>query len=184
MANQYSDFYSSLAQPQATRESNYRGEATRHAGSVQVGVFRMVFDLAPDDFGIGDILRIVTFPSGTRIGHIYVTTPADAATAIAADLGLYRAEGRWGGALLDADLFAAALALDGAVARVDQFTQSTNLGNEHRWRPLWFLADLGTPVYTADPFEEWDIAWTATAAVATADATCTVEIWYQLPYGD
>lgn len=182
MANQYSDFYTSQTQPQTSVEASYRSPQALAGGVLRVGIYRMVFDLAPDDFGIGDVMRICTLPSGARIGQIYVTSDG-ASTALTADLGLYKAA-RHGGAVIDADLFASALALNSGVTRTDELLEAATLAAADRWKPLWAMADLGAGTYTTDPMEDWDLAWTATAAVATADETTVVEVQYILPHGD
>lgn len=125
----------------------------------------------------GDELRLMQFKSGDRVFSILVTAAGDS-TTYAADLGLYKSGARHDGAVIDADLFGSALAMASGVARVDEFTQATTLGNADRGKTLWELAAIGAAAYTSDPLEDWDLVLTSTATGTAAVEDIVVEVEY------
>lgn len=128
---------------------------------------------------IGSELRMMQIRSSDRIGEIFVSSDGGA-TAFAADLGLYKvgSSDAHDGAVIDAELFASALALSTAIARVDQFKEATTLDDEDRWKTAWELAAVGAASYTEDPQEDWDIVLTVTTALTVALNEVVVEITY------
>ena len=178
MATQWSDHFAA-AQPGLTRDSERRAGAGIGHGRVRYKRANVTLDLAPDDFAIGDVARLMTFKSSDRLFELFVSADG-ASTALTADLGLYQAgvSGAHDGAVIDADLFASALALNGAVARVDEFEEATTLTEFHRGLTLWEIAAIGEAAYTVDPFLDFDLAFTCTADILTADENVVVEAFY------
>lgn len=115
----------------------------------------------------GDELRMMRMKSSDRILRISWASDGGS-TTYAADVGLYLAGSNGDGAVVDADLFASALALASGGALTEFFAESTVLTDEDRGLMLWQLADIGAATLTADPKVEYDIVLTSTATGTTA----------------
>jgi len=99
----------------------------------------------------GDTVRFVRVPSNARIDAVLLTT-GDATTAGAINIGVWQTVEN-GGAVVDADLFASALALTGGpFARSDQTFESGEYTYAESCLPLWQVLGL-----TADSNREYDI---------------------------
>lgn len=122
----------------------------------------------------GDIVRLVRVPSNARIDAVLLTT-GDATTAGAIDIGVYQTADN-GGAVVDADLFASALALTGGpFLRSDQTWESGQYTYAESCLPLW--AALGLSV---DPGIEYDIAATVTTTGNGMDTTIVLEVLHSV----
>ncbi len=122
-------------------------------------------------FAIGDVARMCTLKSADRIFAIRVSNNG-ASTLTIVDVGVYATGLAHDGAVVDVNRFASALPVNAAGDRVEAFTEDTLLGTD-RGEELWRLLGLAT-----DPFVTYDIALTATAAVATADELVRMEVDY------
>jgi len=168
MSNQYSDWYAS-AQPGLTVAS----PGFKKAAGVDNKWYKrasIILDLAPTAFTIADIARLMTFKPNDRIVEIFVS--ASGGTAVAADLGIYLAGSAHDGAVVDVDRFASAITLAGTVARTERLIESTNIVDTDRGKMLWELLGLSAQ---PDPWVEYELAFTATATLTTADALVNVE---------
>jgi len=122
----------------------------------------------------GDIVRLVRVPSNARIDAVLLST-GDATTAGAIDIGVYQTADN-GGAVVDADLFASALALTGGpFSRSDQTWESGQYTYAESCLPLW--AALGLSV---DPGVEYDIAATVTTTGNGMDTTIVLEVLHSV----
>jgi hypothetical protein len=120
----------------------------------------------------GDTIRMVRVPSNARIDAVLLTT-GDATTAGAIDIGVYQTVDN-GGAVVDADLFASALALTGGpFTRSDQTWESTQYTYAESCLPLWQVLGL-----TADPAREYDIVATVTTTGDGMGTTMVLEVQY------
>ena len=120
----------------------------------------------------GDIVRVVRVPSNARIDAVFLST-ADATTAGAIDIGVYQTAEN-GGAVVDADLFASALALTGGpFNRSEQTWESTQFTYAESCLPLWEVLGL-----TADSNREYDIAATVTTTGDGMGTTIALEVHY------
>ena len=120
----------------------------------------------------GDIVRVVRVPSNARIDAVLLTT-ADATTAGAVDIGVYQTAAN-GGAVVDADLFASALALTGGpFVRSDQTWESGQYTYAESCLPLWEVLGLAT-----DPNREYDIAATVTTTGDGMGTVFVLEVQY------
>lgn len=124
-----------------------------------------------------DLIRFTTLPAGSRIVDLRISG-GDQAGAGALNLGLHKSL-RHGGAVIDADLFASAVAKN--AARVDAFVESTTLTHSMRGDRLWQLADTGAGTYTEDPQEEWDITGTPSTSFTTTANSFLLEVDYIEP---
>ena len=122
-----------------------------------------------------DLIRMGTVSSGIRIVEMYISGGNEAAAGDI-DIGLHRAEEQNGGTVIDANLFAVAVAKN--AARVDAFDESTTLDDQDRGKPLWDLANTGGGTYTEDPSEVWDITITPGTSHTTTANSYTLEIIY------
>lgn len=122
----------------------------------------------------GDIIRLVRVPSNARIDAVLLTT-GDATTAGAIDIGVYQTADN-GAAVVDADLFASALALTGGpFVRSDQTWESGQYTYAESCLPLWEALGL-----TADPCREYDIAATVTTTGDGMATTMALEVIYAI----
>lgn len=124
----------------------------------------------------GDELRMIRMKSSDRIFRLSWASDGGS-TTYAANLGLYLAGSNADGALVDADLFAAALALATGSVLADVFA-ANNLADEDRGKQLWQLADIGAATLTADPKVEYDIVLTSTATGTTVVETVLLMVEY------
>lgn len=106
-----------------------------------------------DDDSIGSVYRFVRIPSRARVSEILIATDGEG-TGGAGDVGLYHANG---GVAVDADLFAAALAM--ATAN-NALSATPALDPADFTKPLWEVLGL-----SEDPGVEYDVAITFTSAV-------------------
>jgi hypothetical protein len=120
----------------------------------------------------GDIIRLVRVPSNARIDAVLLTT-GDATTGGAIDIGVYQTDDN-GAAVVDADLFAAALALTGGpFNNSDQTWESGEYTTAESCLPLWSVLGL-----SADPNREYDIAATVTTTGNGMATTMALEVQY------
>lgn len=111
-----------------------------------------------------DLLAIALFKPSDRIIDVKFFTDG-AGTNGAMDIGVYsvaKANSSLTLTVIDSDLFASAKATGTAIlhgsATATVFTESGNLTDADRGKPLWKLADLGAGTYTEDPGGIWCIA--------------------------
>ena len=137
------------------------------AGNVRA-VAGYVANAADDD--ATSIFRFARVPSNARVRSVQLTT-GDATTAGAVDIGLYDTAEN-GGAAVDADLFASALALTGGpFVNSEQIAESGVLTVDERIKPLWEVLGL-----TADPQTFYDVALTVTTTFNGAAVGIFVEV--------
>ena len=133
---------------------------------------------------VSDVHRMLRFNSGDIIHRIQLYSNGGA-TAGDADLGLYLADD---GAVIDADLFVSAWALDTATTDTTisnqmfesgQVAAATEYGD-----PLWSIVGRGVGAGATvsaggdDPIEQYDLAFTMTVAATVADTIIGVEVLY------
>lgn len=100
------------------------------------------------------IHRFCRVPSTARISQVLLTT-GDASSAGAINVGIYQTAEN-GGAVVDADLFASALALTGGPFENTDITyESDEYTEAESVKPLWEVLGL-----TSDPNREYDVAAT------------------------
>jgi len=110
---------------------------------------------AADD-SANSIHRFCRVPSNARISQVLLST-GDATTAGAVDIGIYQISSN-GGAVVDADLFASALALTGGpFQNTDVTYESGEYTEAESAKALWEVLGL-----SADPKREYDVAATIT----------------------
>lgn len=120
----------------------------------------------------GDTIRLVRVPSNARIDAVLLTT-ADATTAGNINIGVWQTTGN-GGAVVDADLFASALALTGGpFVRSDQTWESGEYTYAESCKPLWEVLGL-----TTDPCREYDIVAEVSTTFDAAGTTIVLEVQY------
>lgn len=122
----------------------------------------------------GDTIRLVRVPSNARVDAVLLTT-GDATTAGNINIGVWQTEGN-GGAVVDADLFASALALTGGpFTRSDQTWESGEYTYAESCLPLWQALGL-----TSDPNREYDIVAEVSTTFNGAGTTMVLEVLYSV----
>lgn len=117
-----------------------------------------------------DVIYFFTVPSSASPRALKVWSDA-AITSGAGDIGIYRTADD-GGAVVDADLFASALAIGGGLTGADQMFESGIIDEGEVGQPLWQLAAL-----SADPNCYFVVAMTVTTDMG-AGGTLSVELQY------
>ena len=108
------------------------------------------------------IIRLVSIPSNAVVSHVFFQSAAQAAGAM--DVGVYRTNAD-GGAVVDQDFFATAIAVTGAVVLTNVTNESAAAGGytiAKQSMPLWQAAGM-----TSDPKSMLDIACTIVSADVT-----------------
>lgn len=118
---------------------------------------------AADDIGSKYIL--CSIPSNARVAQLLLSN-SSLGTAGAANVGVWQTTEN-GGAVVDADFFASAVALTSAQSNVDITTEANganaSIGKEDMEKPLWEILGL-----SADPKRDYDIV--AQLSTASVDA--------------
>lgn len=123
----------------------------------------------PDQDSIGSTFRLGQIPSNAVIHSLKIFSDDMGSTAAAIDIGIYKNTAD-GGAVVDADFFAAAVSLkDGALNGTEVIHNNTSTGNDiaKAEKPLWQALGLAS-----DPNLMYDVVATATGAVDTAGTLC------------
>jgi len=105
------------------------------------------------------VIRLVSVPSNGIVTDVRFTSGAQAAGAL--DIGVYRTNAD-GGAVVDADFFASAVAVTAASLNVDVLNESTVFTVAKQSQPLWQAAGM-----TSDPKAQLDLALTITTDITT-----------------
>lgn len=122
----------------------------------------------------GDTIRMVRVPSNARVDSVLIST-ADATTAGAVNIGVWQTADN-GGAVVDADLFASALALTGGpFNRSDQTFESGEYTYAEAALPLWQVLGL-----TADSNREYDIVCEVSTTGNGMGTQITLEVQYAI----
>lgn len=116
---------------------------------------------------IGSTYRLARLPSNARVAGIFMT--CDAITSAAADFGLYQTAAN-GGAVVDADAYAAAQTIATAITMLPVNLAFKTRDIANCTKLVW--EDLAL---SADSQRTYDLAATLTAA-ATASGTLSVEV--------
>jgi len=120
----------------------------------------------------GDTIRFVRVPSNARVSEVLLST-GDATTAGAVNIGVWQTANN-GGAVVDADLFASALALTGGpFNNSDQTFESGEYTYAESALPLWSVLGL-----SADPGIEYDIVAQVSTTFNGADTTQVLKVRY------
>lgn len=126
---------------------------------------------------IASVYRFCRVPSNARISRVLLS--CDAITTCAGDVGVYKTA-RDGGAVVDVDFFGSAVSLASALSHSDITHEADPADAGAGWgqadveKPLWQALGL-----TADPYIEYDIAVTLTAAAAAA-GTMSMKVQFVL----
>ncbi len=121
-----------------------------------------------------DTIRLVRVPSNARIDAVLLTT-GDATTAGNINIGVWQTAEN-GGAVVDADLFASALALTGGpFTRSDQTWESGEYTYAESCLPLWEVLGL-----SADPGREYDIVAQVSTTGDGMGTTMVLEVLYSV----
>ena len=132
------------------------------------------------DLASGDIIRLLDLKSSDRLVKLYASMDANWGATTDFDIGLYLKGADNAGAVVDADLFAAAVDWSGEIARVDQFAVG-DLDDWDRGKQMWELVNAVTSsTYSVDPGVVFTVALTASSNNdAAADAVeMLIEAYY------
>jgi len=120
----------------------------------------------------GDTIRMVRVPSNARISEVLLSTD-DATTAGAINIGVWQTVPN-GGLVVDADLFASALALTGGpFQNSDQTFESGQYTFAESGLPLWDVIGLST-----DPMIDYDIVCEVSTTGNGMDTKIALKVRY------
>lgn len=140
-------------------------------GSAQLMSVAGLVTCAADDTA-NSIHRFLRLPSNARVSQLLFST-GDATTAGAINLGIYQTA-EYGGAVVDADLFASALDLTGGpMKNLDVTYESDEFTPAESIMPLWQVLGL-----SADPCREYDVAATISTTYNGAATTQLLKAQY------
>lgn len=129
-----------------------------------------VANAADDD--ATSVYRFCRVPSNARISQVLLST-GDATTAGAINVGLYQTADN-GGAVVDADLFASALALTGGPFQNQDITyESGEYTEAESAKPLWEVLGL-----TSDPKREYDVCAVISTTYQAAAVGTIIKVRY------
>lgn len=119
-----------------------------------------------------DTIRLVRVPSNARISQVLLST-GDATSAGAINIGIWQTTEN-GGAVVDADLFASALALNGGpFLNSDQTFESGEYTYAESAKPLWDVLGL-----TTDPKRDYDVVAEVSTTGNGMDTTIALKVRY------
>ncbi len=119
-----------------------------------------------------DTIRLVRVPSSARISQVLFSS-GDATTGGAVNIGIWQTVEN-GGAVVDADLFASALALTGGpFENLDVTFESDEYTYAESAKPLWEVLGLST-----DPGREYDVVAEVSTTFNGADTTIALKVRY------
>jgi hypothetical protein len=125
---------------------------------------------------ITSVIRMVEVPAHAYVKQVWFQSLDQ--TAGKFDVGVYRTNAD-GGAVVDVDLFAAALDCASAVAKADKMLTSTTLTIAKQHMPLWQAAAVASP--GPPPGTMYDIALTVVDTdVTTGTTPVAVEAYYTI----
>jgi hypothetical protein len=165
MATFYSDHFTTTGISQTTRGNTFAATGKGISRSFKVMAKATALPTT------SDVLRLFSIPSSARMPALMISDN-NASAAGAMNIGLYKSEGL-GGAVIDADLFAAALAKN--TAQTDCLTQATNVTNVKRDLYLWEMAAITVATITKDPQEIWDVCLTPSTSFTTTASIFLIE---------
>ena len=172
MATYFSDHYAEDFSTNSTVDKQYKISAgIGHARLRYKKALCTVMALTTDQ------IRFMTFKSSDRIVSILVSATGGS-TAGALDVGLHLTGNNHDGAVIDKDLFGAALDTKGALARTESFIEAGTLTEADRAKPLWVVAAIGAASYTVDPGVQFDLSGVPSTSFTDAVEVMTVEVWY------
>jgi hypothetical protein len=116
------------------------------------------------------VIRMCEVPSNAIVTRVWFASAAQAGGAF--DLGVYR-NNKDGGAVVDADYFATAIAVTSAVVITDETNESTTNTIAKRAQPLWQALGM-----SADPIATLDVALTVSTDITTGTGAVEVRIEY------
>ena len=191
MANMYSDHFNTGGSSgtgtagvatlagELTLDAQRRAPAGIGHARLRVKIARIQVGTAA---GIGDVLRMMSFKSGDRIGSIQVHSDGGCTNGTA-HLGLYLSGMNHDGAVLDYDLFGASMNLKTAadtdtVEEREAMFFAGALEEMDRWKPLWVNRAEGAGSDTVDPMLDYDLCFYVDEAVSVALVEVVVQVLY------
>lgn len=169
MANQFSDWFATPPQPGLALAFPLikvpGGANQRHYKRASI-----ILDVAPSAFAINDVARMCTIRSSDRISAMFVS--AIAGTAVAVSVGLHAPGAAHDGAVVSGGLFGSGLVVAGTINRQEIFSQAVATNTWKRGQTIWELLGL-----TADPAVEYDVTYTCSTTLTTADSNNTLELY-------
>lgn len=116
------------------------------------------------------VIRMVEVPSNAVVSQVRFASAAQAGGTL--DIGVYR-NNKDGGAVVDADFFATAVAVTSASALTDVTNESTTYTTAKQMQPLWQALGM-----TTDPMTTLDICLTIATDITTGTGAVALKCAY------
>ena len=131
------------------------------------------------DSAAADVLWMFTMKSGDRLYKLETYTDGGFSASNSNELGLYTSSAAHDGAVLDVDLYGAAIDLTSAVDTVTETFSAGALGGEDRGKTLWAQLEIGaTQSYTTDPLVNYDFCLTLNGEDDATSSTFVLVAYY------
>jgi len=168
MANWYSDHFGA----DGTDDSTIQSPADLVGAGISHGRLRVKrASITVTDNAAADVCWMFTMKSSDRLYALYHATDGGFSASSSSELGLYTYAATHDGAVLDVDLFGAAIDVTSAIDTLtDTFTAGA-LGGEDRGKQLWELYAVGAGSDTTDPFVQYDVCLTLDGNDDTTSST-------------
>lgn len=135
-------------------------------------------EITVTDTAANDVLRMMTFKSSDRFYAMYINTDGGCSASSSADVGLYTYNSAHTGAVIDVDLFDAAVDLTSAIDDLEEILTDGALGGEDRGKPLWEQLAVGAGSDTTDPGVLYDVGIALTGEDDATSATIVLWVLY------
>jgi hypothetical protein len=173
MTTWYSDHYSSGVAQSAKPDPFVAIKSSKRHSRMRVS--RAEVDLTAQATADGDIIRLMTLKSNDRIYSIKNASDGGATALTTWDLGVYATGDDNDGAVLDINMFGAALDEDTGYAMTERILTDANINDEDIGMELWELVNLGAATtYSADPVINMDLCVTILNGLALGSRNTTI----------
>ncbi len=130
------------------------------------------------DSAAADVLWMFTMKSGDYLYKLETYTDGGFSASNSCELGLYTSSPTHDGAVLDVDLFGAAIDLTSAVDTVTETFSAGALGGEDRGKQLWEQLAVGAGTDTVDPLVNYDVCMTLNGEDDATSSTFVLVAYY------
>ena len=179
MANWYSDHFGT----DGSEDSSIADPLKVVSSGVNHGRYRVARgEITVLDSAAADVLWMFTLKSGDRLYRLENYNDGGFSASSSAELGLYTSSRTHDGAVLDVDLFGAAIDVTTAVdtvidAKAETFSAGA-LGGEDRGKRLWEQLAVGAGSDTTDPLVNYDFCLTLNGEDDATSSTYVLIAYY------
>ena len=175
MANWYSDRIGTDGSADSTVGSPF---PTTPAGRADGRMRISHSSITVTNTGAADVLWMARFKSSDRVLAVYYNTDGGFNASSSCELGFYTGNSTYDGAVLDVDLYGAAIDLTSALDVLTETFSVGALGGEDRMKTVWECLAVGDQSYTVDPAILVDLCMTLDSDDDATSSTLTLSVLY------